>query len=411
MDSNKEKQSKRGRKSRKSTDLFESTKETEEGRSTQETQEKAQELRPEEKKETQIQEKKESYRQPLLVITGACGFIGSYAVELAKKEGWKVRACDLPSAFRGKDEFGKSRYPELVKKFADEVVEIDITKPETIRGVFNDADYIFHIAAILKYDVPWSLLYSVNVNGTKNIFEEILRCKNSNLKRVVVWSTNGIYGVPRDDNTIITESSPVRPVTKYALSKFLEEKAALSYFKRYGIPVTIIKPTAVYGPRESYMFYDYLRTIKKSKVVLSFSNFDFAFPSVHAEDVVRAAIHLSKFEGSVGEDYMIDDDSQNTVIDIMKFLAEVFDKPFYLLPPVPIPVLRKILISGSYFFKFLSDTFGIKKPIEEEFTFMFGYNMKYSNQKLKSTGFQFKYPKFQDGMRETIKWYEEVGLL
>lgn len=383
---------------------------------TKEVKEKTEEeIKQEQKEETKIQvsttEKKKEEKKPLLVITGACGFIGSYAVELAKKEGWRVRACDLPSAFRGSDEFGRARYPELVKKLADEVAEVDITKPETLAGVFDDADYIFHIAAILKYDVPWDLLYNVNVNGTKNVFEEILKSKNSSLKKIVVWSTNGIYGVPKDGEVIIDEKSPVRPVTKYALSKFLEEKTAMIYHKKYGIPVTIIKPTAVYGQRESYMFFNYLKTIRDSKVVLVFSNFDFYFPSIHAEDVVRAAIHLSKIKNTDGEDYIVDDDSKNTVIDVMRFLAETFDKPFYILPPVPLPIVRTGLISVSYLMKFLSDKFGIKKPLEEEFSLMFGYSMRYSNQKLKSTGFQLKYPRFQDGMKETIKWYQEEGLL
>ncbi|MCX7733365.1 MAG: NAD(P)-dependent oxidoreductase [bacterium] len=382
----------------------------------EEVKEKAKEkIEQEQREEVKIQvstvEKKREEKKPLLVITGACGFIGSYAVEIAKEEGWRVRACDLPSAFRGSDEFGRARYPELVKKLADEVAEVDITKPETLGGVFDDADYIFHIAAILKYDVPWELLYNVNVNGTKNVFEEILRSKNSSLKKIVVWSTNGIYGVPKDGEVIMDEKSPVRPVTKYALSKFLEEKTAMIYHKKYGIPVTIIKPTAVYGKRESYMFFNYLKTIRDSKVVLIFSNFDFYFPSIHAADVVRAAIHLSKIKNTDGEDYIVDDDSKNTVIDVMRFLAETFDKPFYILPPVPIPIARIGLISVSYLMKFLSDKFRIKKPLEEEFSLMFGYSMRYSNQKLKSTGFRLKYPRFQDGMRETIKWYQEEGLL
>lgn len=386
-----EKKDRRKRKKTKQTPLFEERKE--------------QEPKKEEKTE-----KREEGRKPLVVITGACGFIGSHAVEIAKAEGFKVRACDLPIAFQGKDEFGRSRYPELVKKIADEVAEVDITKPETLKGIFDGADYILHIAAILKYDVPWELLYNVNVIGTKNVFEEILKSENPNLKRVVVWSTNGIYGVPENSNAVIVESSPVRPVTRYALSKFLEEKTAMMYYRKYGIPVTVIRPTAVYGPRESYMFYGYLKTVKNSKFVPVFSNFTFHFPSVHAVDVVRAALHLARTKEAEGEDYIIDDDSQNTVVDVMRFLAEVFDKPFYLLPPVPIGVARAGLVYSSYMFKLFSK-FGVKKPLEEEFTLMFGYDLKYSNEKLKSTGFRFKYPKFQDGMKETIKWYEEVGLL
>lgn len=356
-------------------------------------------------------ERGQQRKQPVVVITGACGFIGSYAVELAKQEGWKVRACDVPTAFRGKDEFGRSRYPEFVKNIADEIVEVDITKPETLRGLFDDVDYVFHIAAILKYDVPWEVLYNVNVLGTKNIFEEILRSKNSSLKRVVVWSTNGVYGVPKDAGAVITEDSPVRPVTRYALSKFLEEKVSMLYYRRYGVPVTIIKPTVVYGPRESYMIYDYLRTINRLRFVAVFSSFDFAFPSVHAVDVVRAAIHLSKLDSANGEDYIVDDDSRNTAIDVMQAIANALGKPFYLLPPIPVGLVRVGVISISYFFKFLSDYLGVRKPLEEEFTLMFGYNMRYSNQKLKSTGFKFRYPKFQDGLEETIKWYREVGLL
>jgi len=91
----------------------------------------------------------------------------------------------------------------------------------------------------------------------------------------------------------------------------------------------------------------------------------------------------------------------------MRFAAEIFDKPFYLLPPFPVEIIRAGIIAIS----FVSEKILKKKAIEFEFSFMFGYDMRYSNEKLKSTGFEFKYPKFQDGMKETIKWYEENGLI
>jgi nucleoside-diphosphate-sugar epimerase len=385
--------------------------------------EKTDEGKPEEKKahKEQIVETKSDVEQksdikpesevksPLVVITGACGFIGSWAVQIAKESGFKVRACDLPSAFAGKDDLGsgRARFPELVKKLADEIVECDITSPETLRDVFKDATYILHIAAILKYDVSWDLLYKVNVLGTKNVFEEILRSEPSQLKRVVVWSTNGIYALPKENELPITENSLVSPPTRYALSKFLEERLAIMYNRKYGIPVTVIRPTAVYGPRETYMFLENLRAFKKAKFLAIPSNFTFGFPSVHVVDVCRAALHLASKPEANGEDYTINDDSDITVIDVMRFAAEVFDKPFYLLPPVPVEVIRAGIIGIS----FISEKILKKRLIEFEFSWMFGYDMRYSNEKLKSTGFEFKYPKFQDGMRETIKWYEENGLL
>jgi nucleoside-diphosphate-sugar epimerase len=365
------------------------------------------EVRVEEEKP--VEEKPKEEKPPLVVITGACGFIGSWAVQIAKEYGFKVRACDLPSAFKGKDEFGsgKARFPEFVKKLADEIAECDITSPETLKDVFKDATYILHIAAILKYDASWDLLYKVNVLGTKNVFDEILKSEPSQLKRVVVWSTNGIYALPDGNEVPITENSLVAPPTRYALSKFLEERLAMMYHRKYGIPVTVIRPTAVYGPRETYMFLENLRAFKKMKFLAIPSNFTFGFPSVHAADVCRAALHLANKPEANGEDYIINDDSNNTAIDIMRFAAEIFDKPFYLLPPVPVEIIR----AGIIAFSFISEKILKKKAIEFEFSFMFGYDMRYSNEKLKSTGFEFKYPKFQDGMRETIKWYEENGLI
>lgn len=378
---------------------------------------KSEELRQEkEKKEPSIFElpsskeeerRKVEKKQKLVVITGACGFIGSWAVEIAKSMGFRVRACDLPSAFKGKDEFGKSRFPEIVKKTADEIAECDLTQPETLRGVFSDADYILHIAAILKYDVPWETLYKVNVEGTKNIFEEILRSENSSLKRVVVWSTNGIYALPEDDG-VISEESLVAPPTKYALSKFLEEKTAMQYYKKFKIPVTIIRPTAVYGPRESYMFLSSLRNFKRLKFLAIPSNFNFSFPTVHAVDVCRAALHLAQLPQAEGEDYIINDDSNMTAIDVMRFAAELFDKPFYLLPPMPVELVRGGIIGLSFL---LEKILKVRSGLEFEFSFMFGYDMKYSTRKLKSTGFEFRYPKFDEEMRETVKWYEQMGLL
>lgn len=342
---------------------------------------------------------------PLSVVTGACGFIGSWMVEVLKDAGHTVRACDLPDVIEGNDDPKTGRYPEFVKEQADEILPCDLRDERSLRRCFKDADYVFHIAALLKYSVPWELLKSINVVGTENIFKALKRAK-AEVRRVVIWSTNGVQGIQK--TLPITEDAPPRPLSRYALSKWIAERIALSYNDR--IPVTVIRPTAVYGPRGVYGFIEFVKMASFPLVVVP-RNMSFRIPLVHAKDVCRAALFLAERDEARGEVYTVDGDSKYTYVEFMRTLSRIMGRRFVKSPPIPRVLLKHFLVAVAFADEGISRLLGRHPKVEYELVLFTGADLLYSNRKLKSLGFEFEYHKAERGLEETIRWYKKVGLI
>ena len=89
-----------------------------------------------------------------------------------------------------------------------------------------------------------------NVESTRRLLELFSNpVTNSNLKRFVLIGSQAACGPSPDDGTPITESDPLCPVSLYGRSKLEAEEVALSFTDR--VPVTIVRPPTVFGPRDT----------------------------------------------------------------------------------------------------------------------------------------------------------------
>jgi nucleoside-diphosphate-sugar epimerase len=141
-------------------------------------------------------------------------------------------------------------------------------------------------------------------------------------------------------------------------------------------------------------------------------NFTGRMPLVHATDVCGAALHLAASEAARGEAYHLADDVPYSNFDFFKMVAELLEKPFRALPPIPAGILRKTASFLAVFENFYSKKIARRRPqMERDTLFMMGVDFWYSNDKLKSTGFRFQYPDSREGVKETLQWYANHGLI
>ncbi len=345
---------------------------------------------------------------PLSLVTGACGFVGTHMIEVLHEAGHRIRATDLPSAYE-KDDFPRGRFPSILKSLKIEFVPADLTEAGSIRPALEGVEQIFHIAGIFSYSAPWDLLYRVNVVGTRNLLAQISGIKS--LKKLVVWGAGGIYRLPEGPADLpLKEGSPIEPVSNYLKTKWEEEETVARSCQEQGIAWSSVRPTTVYGPRAVYgggqMFLDAIRM----KKVLVPRNFTYKIPTVHVRDVCRAALFLAEHPETNGEAFNLNDDSETPTIEFFRMIAEESGHPFRPLPPFPLGLFKLNLNLIATLGRWRQRIFGGRPPkFEKDSLRYFGCDFVYSNEKLKKAGFQFQYPDFRVGLKETVAWYKAAG--
>lgn len=176
-----------------------------------------------------------------ILITGASGFIGYHLIEAAQKQGLEVHAAVRRSS-------NVSHLSLLNPVF----VYPELSEKNALKDLLEEGDYAYILHAAGATRAKNSQAYNaINADCTRLLAEAALEAAIP-LKRFLFMSSLAALGpVPYADEHPITESTPPMPITSYGKSKLLAEKY-LEELKE--LPLTIVRPTAVYGPREKDLF-------------------------------------------------------------------------------------------------------------------------------------------------------------
>jgi nucleoside-diphosphate-sugar epimerase len=349
----------------------------------------------------------EKMKKPLCLVTGACGFMGTHMVEVLSEAGYQVRATDLPSSYPNDDRKG-GKFPSVVMKHKAEFVGADLTDESSVKPLVKDVEYVFHIAGLFNYSATWDAYEAVNVGGTRNLLDAIVA--EGKIKRLIMWGAGGVYGLPTPDMLPLKEDMPTNPPNNYLKSKDLAEKLVMEVCEKNKIPYAILRPTTVYGPRAVYGGGQLVMQLYKMNPLAAPSNFTGRIPFIHVTDVCKAALHLAEYQGEIRGPYNVNDDSQMTQVDLMRFFAQLTGAMFFKLPPVPVKQIKKVAVPVARVAqKVVQDVFHAKSPVEADTVEYLNVDMVFSNEKLKATGYQFVYPDARHGLRDTVQWYRDEG--
>lgn len=181
------------------------------------------------------------------LVTGAAGFIGSHVVETLVEAGHDVRAF---VRYNGRDDRGHldRLRPEILNQI--EVHRGDLKDPEAVRKAVHDREWILHLGALIA--IPYSYqnpldVVQTNVLGTSHVLDA---CRGSDtVERVVLTSTSEVYGTAQ--YVPIDEAHPLVGQSPYAATKIASDAIGLSYYRSFGMPVTVLRPFNTFGPRQS----------------------------------------------------------------------------------------------------------------------------------------------------------------
>ena len=188
-----------------------------------------------------------------VLVTGIDGFVGShladYLLGISRVELSGTILGDHPSALLTVD-------PGKVL-----LHQVDLRKPEEIQGFLLAIrpERIVHLAG--QAFVPASIddplgTITTNLNGTANLLEAArkMRDQSGYDPAILVVSTGEVYGRAMGDALPVTEESPLRPATPYAVSKAAADMLGQSYRTAYGMKVLVARPYNHAGPRQSPSF-------------------------------------------------------------------------------------------------------------------------------------------------------------
>lgn len=183
---------------------------------------------------------------PKVLVTGAGGFIGSHLVEHLVAQGADVRA------FVEYNSLGSWGWLEQSPPHVRDNIEIfsgDVRDSHAVRQAVQGCDTVYHLAALIG--IPYSYLapesyVDTNITGTLNIVQA---ATDLGVSRVVHTSTSEVYGTAQQ--VPIDEAHPLNPQSPYAATKVGADQIALSYYRSFGTPVTVVRPFNTYGPRQS----------------------------------------------------------------------------------------------------------------------------------------------------------------
>lgn len=321
-------------------------------------------------------------------VTGATGFLGSHLVDRLLSTGEDVHVLVRRSS--------NLRWL-LGKKITLHYGDV-VGKTKGLEEGIAGADIVYHVAGLIKARRPADL-YQVNVQGTINVLETCLKV-SPNIKRVVVVTSLAAHGPGPADLTPARETDECHPLTDYGRSKREAEIAAALYKDR--LPIAIVRPPAIYGPRDDQIF-EFFKMICKGVAAIPAIPGPSALNLAYVGDVVTGLVLAGTHPQAVGETFFIGAAENQDWSKLTQVIAGALGKKPWVLKLPP-----RLFISAGH----VADVF--EKILNRSLTFNLAQaqNFIQSNWGLyigkarKVLGYEPSHSLTQ-GARETALWYRE----
>ena len=323
------------------------------------------------------------------LITGSTGFIGSHLVRRLAAAGRRIRTI-VRSAAKASS----------LERSGVEIIFGDLREGVDWQLALAGVDEVFHLAGTTRVRSNREY-YAGNHLATSNLVKACAEhC--SHLRRFVHISSLAAVG-PSPDGRPLHEGAPNRPVSDYGKSKMMSELDVLGASRQ--IPVTILRPSIVYGPSERDLL-EYFRMVKRG-IFLLIGHRQQLLNLVHDDDLAEAIVRASESPRAVGEIYFVGSERQYTATEVGESIGEVVGcMPLRFHVP-PSCVIAAGFVAGSVgrlarravFFNLEKAREAIQTAWTcsvEKARLHFGYRQHVS---------------LAEGFRKTYEWYQTQGWL
>lgn len=324
-----------------------------------------------------------------VLVTGATGFIGSHIADQMKEKGADVKCI-----------IRKTSNLQWVENKGYELVEASLSDVDSLKEVVKDVDIIFHSAGLTAARNMEDFIRG-NVTGTKNLFEAAVQ-NAPNLKRFVHLSSQAAVGPSDSLLEMSTENKPHNPLTSYGKSKKMAEDYLNANKEK--LPITIVRPPAVYGPRDVATLPMFKAAKKGIGTLIGFD--DKYVSLISSMDLTNGVIESAFSDKSIGETYFIASESYYNWTEIINAMGKAAGKENIFKIRIPHSIVKIMGNANGLIGKITG-----KPPVfdsEKSIDFIQKYWTCSIEKAKKDFGYEQKYS-LEEGMRLTYEWYKSNG--
>lgn len=250
------------------------------------------------------------------LVTGATGFLGSHIVERLVRDGRRVRVLARPSS--------DTRF---LDSLGVEKITGDLTDPSSVERACRDVEVVYHAAAKVGDWGPRREFERDIVEATRNLAQA---AQQASIRRFVHISSVSAYAYSGGKDVVLDETSPFVEHTQrwdhYAHTKAQAERDLWKLYESDGLPLTVIRPAWVYGPRDRAFVARFYRLLSRGKVCI-LGDGNNLVSTVFVRNVVDACLLAAAGEQAVGQAYNCSSDGPITQREFIYLWADAFGCP------------------------------------------------------------------------------------
>jgi nucleoside-diphosphate-sugar epimerase len=324
------------------------------------------------------------------LVTGGTGVTGSALVRRLLDEGRAVVVLDNKEGYK----------TDELRRRGAEIVIGTITDAATVDRCMRNVTVVHHVAAAFReMHLPDREYAEINIEGTRIVAESALR---QGVSKFVYCSTCGVHGDVKHPPA--TESSPIEPSDFYQRTKYEGELVTLACHER-GLPSTILRPNAIYGPGDPGRYYMIFRRVKKG-VFPMFGSGKTLYHSLYIDNLVDAFMLAEKSDRGLGQAYLIADEDYVEIEDLVRRVARAMGVDVRI-PHYPV---WPLVVAGHVVEK-TCKPFGISPPIFPRRVDWFRLDRAFDIGKAKRELGYRPAIDLDEGLRRAHAWYVAEGML
>lgn len=324
-------------------------------------------------------------------ITGATGFVGSHVADYFAAQGFNV-FCNVR----------KSSDLSWVNNKGYKLIEASLSDKLSLDSAVKNMDYVVHIAGVVaakNYDE----YLKANLHGTMNLANACLN-SNPNLKRFLHVSSQTASGPAKSYEHPTTEKDEMNPITAYGRSKKESELALHKIMDK--LPITIVRPPAVYGPRDKAIM-SVFQAVNMGIGTLIGSDTKYV-SLVHVHDLARGIYLATLNEKAINQTYYISSEefyNWNQLIDIMK---TAFNKKTVVKLKLPHPLVMTL----GNISELVGKAFGTVPVFNHDkaIDFIQKYWICSPEKAVRELNYKQEV-RIEEGIESTFRWYKENNWL